>query len=1094
MNKLARIFGLKLCVVAGVALLATTIGGCPTTTGGTLTVTVTATPAATVDKTVELTATVTGGTTPYTYAWTQVSGPAATIADATANPATFVPQAAGTYTFSVTVTDAATTAGTGAALVEVIVGDIQFNLPVSAGSTAGTVRVSGNPALVTLTNRANLLDFLPRVTVFDPQYTDDQNTQMTVTYDVVSVPTGAREQDVSLDRDFDTLTNQGTGDMDTQAGSIPTLDGVVTVTVRPNPDATFTTLTNLASTFTSNGWFVPGDYVFRATVTNPAGLQRSRDLTISLEVEGIAGWLGATSLLGNSAGPATYAVKTLPAGSPGYVTNKVMTPMQTSTLTVTVFPSTTTSYRFYLLDNNNVAHPEYITQSAETLVATDAAQDITVTIGATAGLPTATYRLAFESFDGLGQLNGRWVEVNRPAAVVTTPPIAPTGTPVSFHVTNDYLAQGQLNAALVGMASNNPATPTSYQGWMGPDGGVFGARSVLADTNLDGAMDVITFTGAALAINTTGFVDGSTAAYLHPDNSGNFAAALPMTPDFALAAGLGTAQFDVAAGDLNGDGLADLAVSGQAAIGGPGTVIIFFHTGDPAQPYSSHADQTLVITAPRYDRATYNTNTDVFTQAAEPTRTLFGRQLAIAEMTGDAYADLIITDPGFSTYQVINAVVPTTGIYPPAANAFYEGQQGRVYVFAGGNAGELLPGRPDLYTSLLVDRAVTDGSIAAFPTNPVLTTDLSESQVKYTYAYEGNLFDQIGYALDAVDGQAVVASAVAPGTGTLAGYVDILEPVNDGETITVSITQPGGAPVARVYEFDDNAAITLGNAAVGMGGANLAADARAALIDRINNLDPAEFQILTAMQDPARDERVLLYYAGGTVDGATRAMTIATTMTGTNNFIGARAFTQDADGVVYRLAAATASGTLANPIVGTPDSDMGLGTAVAIGNLDDTTTFDDLAIAASDAGDAWGVNGDGAVFLLLNGSNDFAANAVRAQVGVSSLYTGGFGLGTADHAATGVGSALAMGDVNDDGYCDVLYTEPGFDRIYLHLGATTVSDTPDVTFIGVTFAATGGGSLGAAGSFLFGDITGDTENDWIYLDGTDNFGFAGFER
>jgi hypothetical protein len=102
-------------------------------------------------------------------------------------------------------------------------------------------------------------------------------------------------------------------------------------------------------------------------------------------------------------------------------------------------------------------------------------------------------------------------------------------------------------------------------------------------------------------------------------------------------------------------------------------------------------------------------------------------------------------------------------------------------------------------------------------------------------------------------------------------------------------------------------------------------------------------------------------------------------------------------------------------------------------------------------------------------------------------------------ASPRVGASIALGDINGDGKDEAFFTEPGFDRIYMIKGATTPATKPDYTFFGVTFLdATilepAGGSLRTVGSFLIGDITGDTEVDWLFLDSDVNFGFAGFKH
>ncbi len=1064
-----------------VALLALAAGGCPDGLGGifgggagvaVLDVAASATGGATTDVAVTLTASASGGEEPYTYAWKQLVGPTVALSTTTAAQPAFTAGVGGMYKFMVTVTDAEDEFGT--AEVEVAVGDIQFTVPYSGSS----VRVAGNPATVLTNNREDLCSVDARVSVFDPQYTDDQNTQMTVVYELVSVPAAGNTEHVSLDRAFDTISNQGTGDFDSSSGvNTPTLDAGLRISIRPDPDVSFKTLTNVGTTMEDFGAFVSGDYVFRATVNNPDGVQRSRDLTVTLLAESFD---PSTGFGGFAAGPATIAVKELPAGSPGKVTDKIMTSGQSATMTMTVFPSSLTSYRFYLVDNNGVAHMDYVTASAASADAASAPTDIGLTISKSGGLPTGTYTLHYESFDHLGQLANAQVFVNGT-------------TPVRFHVTDDYLKVSSLNAALVGGVSNSPFTPTDYEGWTGdpngdPNGAAYGTSSALADVNLDGAPDIVTLASGIVSINTRGFVDGSTGALLHPNNSGNFGPQLP-TPNLTVnaTAGVGT---QLAVGDLNGDGLADIAVNDVVAAT-YGVVRIFFHTGDPAQPYSQSDDQMLTIVGPTYTRQYRDTDGDItttpaggFTAPAVSGRAAFGTRIAIAAVAGsDTQADLIITDPGFNTLRIYD----TDGPRPAALTDFYNGSEGRVYVFAGGASGQLQPGRPDILTSKVSETGVTN----AVP-DPN-TVEFTETDAKYTAAYNGNKFDFVGTSLAATDSIAVGgAAAYADGKPVATYTLNRVGAARVLDTATVTTTIGG---VTRIYEFDRDAVATItGDVRVDISATNadLPANALPALLAAIN-ADTS--RVVDAAANAADPNTINLTSVFTSEDHAVRggAGIVATVGVG-------GAFTQNMDGIVYTVAANTASGSLATAIKGTANSDMGLGATLAMGNVNGTGASD-LVIGALDSGAALGVNDglafglgdDGAVFIVYDGATTLPAAIT------------GVGASTGDAAAassvgpTALGAVLGVGDVNGDDLDDVFFAEPGFDRIFMIKGAATPATTPDMTFTGVTFddattTAPDGGSLAGAGTFLFGDINGDTHADWLFLDNDVNFGLAGFDR
>lgn len=67
---------------------------------------------ATLGATVTLHASASGGTSPYNYTWSQISGATVALSDTSAAEPTFVPAASGSYTFRVTVTDAASGSAT----------------------------------------------------------------------------------------------------------------------------------------------------------------------------------------------------------------------------------------------------------------------------------------------------------------------------------------------------------------------------------------------------------------------------------------------------------------------------------------------------------------------------------------------------------------------------------------------------------------------------------------------------------------------------------------------------------------------------------------------------------------------------------------------------------------------------------------------------------------------------------------------------------------------------------------------------------------------------------------------------------------------
>jgi hypothetical protein len=921
-----------------------------------------------------------------------------------------------------------------------------------------------------------------RVVVYDPQFTDRQGlvlsetetdprdtAEMPVKFTVVSVPDGARLADTTLNAALGTITNNG---------FVP-----AEFSIQANPDAGYSVLTNLGTAVENFGAMVPGAYVFRATVINPNGLQRTRDLTVNVILEGddssVNGvWGGSNDGSAVLPGPYAVRVKELPLGSPGPVTDKVMTPSQTAETTVTAFPTSNTFYRFFLVDNNGVAHPELVTASADSVEADGAPHDITLTIGGE-NMPTGTYTLKFQSMDGYGVLTD-------PESILVN-----AGVNVRFHVTADYLAETEINAALVGAASNDVDTPTTFEGWSGaPNDPVvpFGSVSALADVNLDGALDILTIGGDEVRIKTDGFIQGSEDALRHPQNAGNFGPRLGNADDFRFSNGTVRDHPQIAVGDLNGDGFPDVALA-QHTGGGPdvGYVRVFFHTGDPAQPYSQHDDQTLVIYPPTYAHRFRDSDGDLTSIPAvgadpgEPGRDAFGTRIAIAPVFGsDDQPDLIITDPGFASMKVYG--VATAGDPGPdvLANSFYNADQGRVYVFQGGADGILKPGRPDIVASEIIDTGVTNGTPAVASVD-----DLTETNVQYAAVYAGNDFDQIGYSLAANANGLAVGSPLAWADGL--PYTTYTLAIVDGARVTdaTTVTTTTGG-VTQTYEFDteDPANVGAGNVRVDISATNadLPANALAALLEAIND-DTAH--LVTATADPADPETLIF----------------TSIFSGLDNFVRGGGYTQNYDGIVYVVAADTDSGAVAEPIKGVQNTSMGLGAEVAKGNINGEGD-DDLLIGALDSGDGLGVNDgnpfiesgvdDGAVFFVFGGTTDLVPiTGIGADTGLAPVAS--------SIVPTAVGARLGVYDVTGDGLDDAFFIEPGFDHVYLILGAANPATTPDITFTGVTFqdntpSQPAGSSLADVGTFLFGDLTGDEEVDWLFLDGNVNFGFAGFAR
>jgi len=139
-------------------------------------------------------------------------------------------------------------------------------------------------------------------------------------------------------------------------------------------------------------------------------------------------------------------------------------------------------------------------------------------------------------------------------------------------------------------------------------------------------------------------------------------------------------------------------------------------------------------------------------------------------------------------------------------------------------------------------------------------------------------------------------------------------------------------------------------------------------------------------------------------------------------------------------------------------------------------TKNSFGYSVSRAGD---VNGDGYSDVIA-GAGGYASNTGRAYIffGGSSMNN------TADVTMTGeltsnyFGISVASGDVNGDGYSDVIVGASGYasntGRAYIYFGGSSMNNTADVTMTGETTTSVFGRSVSAAG-----DVNGDGYSDVI---------------
>jgi len=136
-------------------------------------------------------------------------------------------------------------------------------------------------------------------------------------------------------------------------------------------------------------------------------------------------------------------------------------------------------------------------------------------------------------------------------------------------------------------------------------GRLFGESVAVADVNGDGYGDIAVGAGSK----------GGGVYVFHSAGDSGLATATVADADASLEDSLGNFGWAVAAGDLNGDGYADVVAGNPNS--GSGVVRILYSTGEDGIPLDTHT--VLIGTA---------------------TRSGFGGALAIGDVNGDGYADL----------------------------------------------------------------------------------------------------------------------------------------------------------------------------------------------------------------------------------------------------------------------------------------------------------------------------------------------------------------------------------------------------------------------------------------------------------------------